>query len=60
MSRWRWKTVQIRRELYEEVKKIVQKDPRYHSINEFVAEAVRLRLEQIRCLLGNSVKGDII
>jgi len=41
-----WATVSIREELIEEIKKIL-KAGRYRSISEFVAEAIRLRLEEI-------------
>ena len=42
----KWATVSIRKELIEEIKKIL-KAGRYRSISEFVAEAIRLRLEEI-------------
>jgi len=41
-----WATVSIRKELIEEIKRIL-KAGRYRSISEFVAEAIRLRLEEI-------------
>jgi len=42
----RWKTVSIRRELINEIEKLL-KTGRYRSISEFVSEAIRLRLEEI-------------
>jgi len=41
-----WATVSIRGELIEEIRKIL-KTGRYRSISEFIAEAIRLRLEEI-------------
>jgi hypothetical protein len=41
-----WATISIREELIEEIKRIL-KAGRYRSISEFVAEAIRLRLEEI-------------
>jgi len=41
-----WATVSIRGELIEEVRKIL-KSGRYRSISEFIAEAIRLRLEEL-------------
>lgn len=42
----KWATVSIREELIDEIKRIL-KAGRYRSISEFVAEAIRLRLEEI-------------
>jgi Arc/MetJ-type ribon-helix-helix transcriptional regulator len=42
-----WATISIREELVEEVRKILKKTGRYRSISEFVAEAIRLRLEEL-------------
>jgi len=42
-----WATVSIREELIEEIRKILRRTGRYRSISEFVAEAIRLRLEEI-------------
>jgi Arc/MetJ-type ribon-helix-helix transcriptional regulator len=42
-----WATVSIREELIEEVRKILRRTGRYRSISEFVAESIRLRLEEL-------------
>jgi len=42
----KWKTVSVREELIEEVKKAVESG-RYRSISEFISEAIRLRLEEL-------------
>jgi len=42
-----WATVSIREELIEEIRKLLKSTGRYRSISEFVAEAIRLRLEEI-------------
>jgi len=42
-----WATVSIREELIEEIRKILKRTGRYRSISEFVAEAIRLRLEEM-------------
>jgi len=42
-----WATVSIREELIEEIRKLLKRTGRYRSISEFVAEAIRLRLEEI-------------
>jgi len=41
-----WATVSIREELIEEIRKLMKRTGRYRSISEFVAEAIRLRLEE--------------
>jgi Arc/MetJ-type ribon-helix-helix transcriptional regulator len=41
-----WATLSIKRELMEEIRKLIEKNGRYRSISEFVAEAIRLRLEE--------------
>jgi glycine cleavage system H protein len=46
-----WKTVSVRRELMEEVEKVV-KTGRYRSVSEFVSEAIRLRLEELMRVKG--------
>lgn len=49
-----WRTVSVRRELVEEVKKLV-KSGHYRSVSEFVAEAIALRLEKVKgAALGGS------
>ena len=42
----RWKTVSIRRELIDEIERVLTTG-RYGSISEFISEAIRLRLEEI-------------
>jgi len=42
-----WATVSIREELIEEIRKLMKRTGRYRSISEFVAEAIRLRLEEM-------------
>jgi Arc/MetJ-type ribon-helix-helix transcriptional regulator len=41
-----WATVSIRGELIEEIRKLMKRTGRYRSISEFVAEAIRHRLEE--------------
>lgn len=43
----KWKTVSIPTPLYQIISGFVDSDPRYHSISEFVSEAVRRRLEEL-------------
>ncbi len=42
-----WATISIREELIEEIRKLIKRTGRYRSISEFVAEAIRLRLEDM-------------
>jgi len=42
-----WATISLREELIEEIRKLMKKTGRYRSISEFVAEAIRLRLEEM-------------
>ena len=42
-----YRSVSINDELIERVKKLIQKLRTYHSIAEFVSEAVRLRIETL-------------
>jgi Arc/MetJ-type ribon-helix-helix transcriptional regulator len=42
-----WATVSIRGELIEEIRRLMKRTGRYRSISEFVAEAIRLRLEEM-------------
>lgn len=42
-----WATISIREELIEEIRNLLKRTGRYRSISEFVAEAIRLRLEEI-------------
>ncbi|RLI40262.1 hypothetical protein DRO59_09685 [Candidatus Bathyarchaeota archaeon] len=46
-----WKTVSIRQQLIKEIEKAI-KTGRYHSISEFVSEAIRLRLEELMRVEG--------
>ena len=46
-----WKTVSIKKELIEEIEKILRTG-RYRSISEFVSEAIRLRLEELMRMEG--------
>lgn len=46
-----WRTVSVRQELIEEIEKIV-KTGLYRSVSEFVAEAIRLRLEELMRVRG--------
>jgi glycine cleavage system H protein len=48
-----WKTISIRQELIKQIEKII-KTGRYRSISEFVSEAIRLRLEEVRRTEGFS------
>jgi len=50
-----WKTVSLRRELIKEIEKVI-KAGRYRSISEFVSEAIRLRLEELRRTEGISIE----
>jgi Arc/MetJ-type ribon-helix-helix transcriptional regulator len=42
-----WATISIREELIEEIRNLLKRTGRYRSISEFVAEAIRLRLEEL-------------
>jgi Arc/MetJ-type ribon-helix-helix transcriptional regulator len=42
-----WATISIREELIAEIRKLLKRTGRYRSISEFVAEAIRLRLEEM-------------
>jgi len=42
-----WATISLREELIEEIRKLLKRTGRYRSISEFVAEAIRLRLEEL-------------
>ena len=42
-----WATISLRQELIEEMRKLLKRTGRYRSISEFVAEAIRLRLENM-------------
>jgi len=50
-----WKTVSIKKELIEEIEKILRTG-RYRSISEFVSEAIRLRLEELMRMEGIPVE----
>lgn len=49
-----WATISIREELIEEIRQLLKRTGRYRSISEFVAEAIRLRLEEM------ARKGELI
>jgi len=49
-----WATISIREELIEEIRRLMKNTGRYRSISEFVAESIRLRLEEM------SQKGEMI
>jgi len=42
-----WATISIREELIEEIRNLMKRTGRYRSISEFVAESIRLRLEEL-------------
>jgi Arc/MetJ-type ribon-helix-helix transcriptional regulator len=42
-----YRSVSVREELVERVEKLIHKVKTYHSVSEFVSEAVRLRVEAI-------------
>ena len=42
-----YRSVSINDELVERVKKLTEKIGTYHSVSEFVAEAIRLRVETL-------------
>ena len=42
-----YKGISLRQELVEHIKTIIQKLGTYHSVAEFVSEAIRLRIEDL-------------
>jgi Arc/MetJ-type ribon-helix-helix transcriptional regulator len=42
-----FKGVSIKNELYHEVEDLIEENPIYRSVAEFVSEAIRLRMEQV-------------
>jgi len=42
-----WATISIREELIEEIRKLLKRTGLYRSVSEFVAESIRLRLEEL-------------
>jgi Arc/MetJ-type ribon-helix-helix transcriptional regulator len=42
-----WATISLREELIEEIRQLLKRTGRYRSISEFVAESIRLRLEEL-------------
>ena len=42
-----YKSVSLNDELIERIKQLIQKIGTYHSVSEFVSEAVRLRIETL-------------
>jgi Arc/MetJ-type ribon-helix-helix transcriptional regulator len=47
MPKGSYRGVTLREELVERVKRLIAKVGTYHSVAEFVSEAVRLRVEEI-------------
>ena len=53
-----FQTVALKKPLVDRIKKVIKAGIGYRSINEFVAEAVRLRLEEVeKHLLVREVSG---
>ena len=42
-----YKSVSLKDELIERIKQLIQKIGTYHSVSEFVSEALRLRIETL-------------
>jgi Arc/MetJ-type ribon-helix-helix transcriptional regulator len=40
--------VSLKAEVVSEIEKFIEENPTYRSVAEFVSEAVRLRMEQVR------------
>lgn len=40
--------VSLKAEVVKEIEKFIEENPTYRSVAEFVSEAVRLRMEQVR------------
>ena len=53
-----YRSVSINDELVERVKKLTEKTGTYHSISEFVAEAIRLRVETLEKNIETSLKNE--
>jgi len=47
-----WATISLRKELIEEIRNLLKRTGRYRSISEFIAEAIRLRLEEMASKAG--------
>ena len=47
MPKGNYRSVSVREELVERVEKLIRRVKTYHSIAEFVSEAVRLRVEAV-------------
>ena len=53
-----YRSVSINDELVERVKKLTEKIGTYHSISEFVAEAIRLRVETLEKNIEPSLRTE--
>lgn len=49
-----WATISVKKQLVDEIRELLKRTGRYRSVSEFVAEAIRLRLEEM------AAKGEII
>ena len=47
MPKGNYRSVSVREELVERIEKLIRRVKTYHSIAEFVSEAVRLRVEAV-------------
>jgi len=47
MPKGNYRSVSVREELVERVEKLIRRVKTYHSVAEFVSEAVRLRVEAV-------------
>jgi len=45
MPKGNYKSISIREEIIDHVKNLIDRVKTYHSVSEFVSEAVRLRIE---------------
>jgi Arc/MetJ-type ribon-helix-helix transcriptional regulator len=48
-----YKSVSLNEELVDATKQLIQKIGTYHSVSEFVSEAVRLRIETLEKTINN-------
>ena len=53
-----YRSVSINDELVEREKKLAEKIGTYHSVSEFVAEAIRLRVETLEKNIEPSLKAE--
>jgi len=47
MPKGNYKSVSVNEGLLERVKKLIKRVKTYHSVSEFISEAVRLRVEEV-------------